>query len=193
MNSDQQNEIEKPQVALPSEPVEENFGGSDLLVENKIVTSDTAEPPRILSEKADSSPRPKGESVKIIWATGRRKSAIAQVKMVLKEKGTKVFINGEGVDSYFKGNKKQALSALQSLNAVSGFSGYKLFIKVHGGGITGQAESIRHGIARALSQWNQELKVQMRKEGFLTRDPRATERKKPGQPKARKRFQYSKR
>jgi len=83
--------------------------------------------------------------------------------------------------------------AMQALNMTKGFSGHTLFIRVRGGGITGQSEAIRHGIARALSKWDDKVRVQMRKEGFLTRDPRMVERKKSGQPKARKRFQYSKR
>lgn len=143
-------------------------------------------------EKEVRSPKEK-EKGKIIWATGRRKTAIAQVRMVPSKNGDKILVNKQSVQDYFKGNKKQAMSAMQSLNAVKGVSGYDFFIKVQGGGITGQAEAIRHGIARALAQWDAKVKLQMRKEGFLTRDPRAVERKKPGQPKARKRFQYSKR
>jgi small subunit ribosomal protein S9 len=102
-------------------------------------------------------------------------------------------VNDLSVDDFFKGNFRQAQVALQSLQAVKGLTGFDFFVTVVGGGITGQAEAIRHGVARALSKWDGKIKIQMRKEGYLTRDPRAVERKKSGQPKARKRFQYSKR
>lgn len=147
---------------------------------------------------AETSPAPAVPEVqekggKIIWATGRRKTAIAQVKMVSSKNGGKVLINEKTVTDYFKKNEKQVLTAMQSLNAVKSFGGYNFFINVQGGGITGQADAIRHGMARALAKVNEKIRLQMRKEGFLTRDPRAVERKKSGQPKARKRFQYSKR
>jgi small subunit ribosomal protein S9 len=135
----------------------------------------------------------KVEPEKIIWATGGRKTSTAQVRMVPSRNGGRITVNSLSVNDYFKGNHRHALIAMQVLNTVKGFAGYDLRIKVSGGGLTGQAESIRHGIARALVQWNDKLRPQLRKEGFLTRDPRAVERKKSGQPKARKRFQYSKR
>ena len=128
-----------------------------------------------------------------VWATGRRKTSIAQVHMVPSQNGGKVTINRKAATEYFKGNGRQTMIALQVLNLIKGFDGYDIFIKVEGGGLTGQAESIRHGTARALSKLSEKVRVQLRKEGFLTRDPRAVERKKSGQPKARKRFQYSKR
>ena len=134
-----------------------------------------------------------GSNARLIWATGRRKTSIAQVRMVPKKSGGKVLINNQSVEEYFRGNNRQALIATQSLKLAKGFGGYDIFIKVQGGGITGQAEAVRHGVARALSQWDGKVKLEMRKIGYLTRDPRAVERKKSGQPKARKRFQYSKR
>ena len=133
------------------------------------------------------------KSGQVIWATGRRKTSIATVQMVPSQEGGKILINKKSVDEFFKGNHRHALIATQVLTAVKGFGGYNFFVKVTGGGLTGQAESIRHGMARALAEWDSKVKLQMRKEGFLTRDPRAVERKKSGQPKARKRFQYSKR
>lgn len=135
----------------------------------------------------------KKEFFKIVWATGRRKTSIAQVRMVPSKNGNKVVINNLSTDEYFKGNQHQAMVALQSYKIAKNFNGYDLFIKVLGGGITGQAEAIRHGISRALLQWDPKLRNSLRKEGYLTRDPRSVERKKSGQPKARKRFQYSKR
>ncbi len=125
-----------------------------------------------------------------IWATGRRKTAIARVR--LTPGSGKIAVNKRSLDEYFKGNTKHSMVAMQAIQ-VSKSTGFDIFVNVLGGGLTGQAEAIRHGIARALSKTDQKIKVQMRKIGYLTRDPRAVERKKPGQPKARKRFQYSKR
>lgn len=145
-----------------------------------------------ITETAKSPAVPQ-KNTPVIWATGRRKTSIAQVRMVPSKNGGKLLINDHSVQEYFGGNKRQVLIALQSYNLAKGISGYDFFVKVHGGGINGQAEAIRHGVARALSQLDPKIKIQMRKEGYLTRDPRAVERKKSGQPKARKRFQYSKR
>jgi len=158
--------------------------------ETTVTAADTT-----LSDKPAKAPAASGKSNagQMIWATGRRKAAIAQVRISLTQNGGKVTVNKQSVDGYFKGNNRQALIAMQSLNFVKGFSGHTLMIRVKGGGITGQAEAIRHGIARALSKWDDKVRLQMRKEGFLTRDSRVVERKKSGQPKARKRFQYSKR
>ena len=148
-----------------------------------------------MNPEATPSPRKtaKDDGAQLIWATGRRKTAIAQLRMAPNKDGGKILVNQKPLSEYFKGHEKHTMFALQSLNAVKSFSGYDFYIKVIGGGITGQAESIRLAIARALSQWDEKVRLQMRKEGFLTRDPRAVERKKSGQPKARKRFQYSKR
>ncbi len=128
-----------------------------------------------------------------IWSVGRRKTAVARVRMLPSKDGGKVLVNGKPLNEFFHGLDKHSSRAIEPLTAIKGLSGYEFHIKVVGGGITGQADSIRHGIARALSIWDAKIKLQMRKEGFLTRDPRAVERKKPGQPGARKRYQYSKR
>jgi len=127
-----------------------------------------------------------------IWATGRRKTSVAQVRLLPKGQG-KILVNSKSLEDYFGGHERQKIEALLPARAASKAQGYDLYIRVYGGGVTGQAEAIRHGIARALSQLDDSIKKQMRKEGFLTRDPRMVERKKPGRPKARKRFQYSKR
>ncbi len=128
-----------------------------------------------------------------IWATGRRKTSIARVRMLPTKDGGKIVVNGRALNEFFHGLEKHAARAIEPLTAIKGLSSHDFLIKVIGGGITGQADSIRHGIARALSIWDAKIKLQMRKEGFLTRDPRAVERKKSGQPGARKRYQYSKR
>lgn len=127
----------------------------------------------------------------LIWSTGRRKTSIAQVRL-LPQGGGKVIVNGRPLDEYFRGRDRYCNEVLSPLK-LDGVPGYDAFIKVSGGGVTGQAEAIRHGIARALAKTDERLKRTMRKEGWLTRDPRMVERKKPGRPKARKRFQYSKR
>ena len=126
-----------------------------------------------------------------IWATGRRKTAIAQIRLFSDGAGT-VVINGKPADQFFKGHEHHLTSALSPLG-LEGAKGYSITAKVVGGGVTGQAEAVRHGIARALTKLDEKFRRPLRKEGWLTRDPRMVERKKSGQPKARKRFQYSKR
>lgn len=126
-----------------------------------------------------------------IFATGRRKTAIAQVRLIPEGAG-KVTVNGKPAAEYFGGHSKHMNDTLSPIS-LDETKGYDVFIKVEGGGITGQAEAARHGIARALAKISDPNKKLMRKNGWLTRDPRMVERKKPGQPKARKRFQYSKR
>lgn len=128
-----------------------------------------------------------------IRATGRRKTSIAQVRLLPPGEGkVTVTVNGKPIDEYFRGHERQRDEVLAPLQA-EGAKTYNVFVKVIGGGVTGQAQAARHGIARALAGTDEKLKRTMRKEGWLTRDPRMVERKKPGQPKARKRFQYSKR
>jgi len=126
-----------------------------------------------------------------ILATGRRKTAVAQVRLIPNGQG-KITINAKPADEYFRGYHRQ-LASIRIPLAKTEQTGYDVLVKVVGGGVTGQAEAIRHGLARALARVEDSFKKIMRKEGFLTRDSRMVERKKPGQPKARKRFQYSKR
>jgi small subunit ribosomal protein S9 len=128
----------------------------------------------------------------VLWATGRRKTSIAQVRLIPNGQG-KVTVNKKPIVDFFGGNRRQTSSVSLPLQKVDAGKGFDVRVKVVGGGITGQAEAIRHGIARALAKIGETEKKAMRKEGFLTRDPRMVERKKPGQPKARKKFQYSKR
>lgn len=127
----------------------------------------------------------------LIWSTGRRKTSIAQVRLLPQGDG-KVTVNGRPLAEFFRGRERHSHEALAPLR-VEGVESYDVFVKVTGGGITGQAQAIRHGVARALAKTDEKLKRTMRKEGWLTRDSRMVERKKPGRPKARKRFQYSKR
>lgn len=121
---------------------------------------------------------------------GRRKTAIARV--YLKKGKGKVVVNGKELKDYFPSALLQ-FKVNQPLNAIGVADKFDVTVNVKGGGINGQAEAIRLGIARALVAIDSESKPKLRKEGFMTRDSRMVERKKPGQKKARKRFQFSKR
>lgn len=123
-------------------------------------------------------------------ATGRRKTSSARVRLI--PGSGKVTVNNRPLESYFP-VESQRTHALQPLVATDTVSKYDVVVNVHGGGQSGQAGAMRHGIARALLQADPTLKATLRAGGFLTRDPRMRERKKYGQPGARKRFQYSKR
>ena len=104
----------------------------------------------------------------------------------------KITINGRSPDEYFL-TAGQRLRILQPLQATETTGKFDLLVLAHGGGMNGQADAIRMGVARALLEFNLELRPILKKHGFLTRDPRKHERKKYGRPGARKRFQYSKR
>ena len=126
-----------------------------------------------------------------IIATGRRKTSVARVRVV---QGTgKVIVNDKDVNVYFNGLERHQRDAVRPLGLFSSSKAYDYIVIANGGGITGQAGAISLGIARALLKLEPNLKASLRKEGLLTRDPRMVERKKSGQPKARKRFQFSKR
>ena len=123
-------------------------------------------------------------------ALGRRKTAVARVYLRPGD-GTFV-VNKRTLETYFPlaWNRKSATAPFE----VTGTTGqFNVLVNAKGGGVTGQVEAIRLGIARALVQYNEENRKPLRDAGFLTRDPRAVERKKYGRPKARKRFQFSKR
>ena len=122
--------------------------------------------------------------------TGRRKNAIARVRLV-EGKGS-ITINGKAIDEYF-GIETLKVIVRQPLTVTNTLSKYDVICKVQGGGFTGQAGAIRHGIARALLEANIEYRPVLKSNGFLTRDPRMKERKKYGLKKARKAPQFSKR
>ena len=134
---------------------------------------------------------PKAKSEKIVfYGTGRRKKSIARVRLV---EGTGVItINGRGIDEYF-GAETLKVIVRQPLTATDTAAKYDVICKVVGGGFTGQAGAIRHGISRALLQANGEYRPTLKSSGFLTRDPRMKERKKYGLKKARRAPQFSKR
>ncbi|WP_289860586.1 30S ribosomal protein S9 [uncultured Muribaculum sp.] len=123
-------------------------------------------------------------------AVGRRKAAIARV--IMCEGSGVITINKRPLDVYFPSSILQFI-VKQPLNKLEAAGKYDIKVNLVGGGYKGQAEALRLAIARALVKINPEDKPALRSEGFMTRDPRVVERKKPGQPKARKRFQFSKR
>lgn len=124
------------------------------------------------------------------YGTGKRKSSTARVFLT---PGTgQVVINREDYQEYFRGKTQQGI-VLQPLKLTENLEKFDLFINVAGGGYTGQAGAIRHGITRALLEFDPELRATLKKAGFITRDSRIKERKKYGQPGARKKYQFSKR
>lgn len=123
-------------------------------------------------------------------ATGRRKTSIAQV--FIKPGTGNITINKKSLNDYFP-YETMKMIIQQPLNVVGVSGKYDITIRVNGGGVTGQASAIRHGISRALLTVNSDFRGKLKKEGLLTRDPRVVERKKYGQKGARKRFQFSKR
>ena len=134
-------------------------------------------------------PKAKSENI-VFYGTGRRKSSIARVRLV---EGTgKITINGVDIDEYL-GMETLKVIVRQPLVATDTLSKYDVIVKVTGGGFTGQAGAIRHGIARALLEVNAEYRPTLKSHGYLTRDPRMKERKKYGLKKARRAPQFSKR
>ncbi|MDR1418373.1 MAG: 30S ribosomal protein S9 [Endomicrobium sp.] len=124
-------------------------------------------------------------------STGRRKNAIARVRV--SNGNGKIIVNNKSIDEYFAGLDRLKKLALEPINVWEGVRKYDFFVNVCGGGISGQAGAVSHSLARAILDLNEPSKAALRKEGLLTRDSRMVERKKPGRPKARKRFQFSKR
>ncbi len=125
-------------------------------------------------------------------ATGRRKNAVAQVRLLSKGEG-KITVNKKPVEQYFHGLPHQVRDVKSPIELIEGAKAHDYVVKVVGGGISGQAGAARHAISRVLVKADEKNKKALKAAGFLTRDPRMVERKKAGQPKARKRFQYSKR
>jgi len=127
---------------------------------------------------------------KVFSAMGRRKTSVARV--YLKEGKGNVFINERSLQDYF-GRETARMIVLQPFQVTATLGGFDTEVNVRGGGISGQAGAIRHGITRALMRCNPDYRAPLKKAGFVTRDPREVERKKYGHHKARKRPQYSKR
>ena len=123
-------------------------------------------------------------------ATGRRKNSIARVRMMAGE--GKVTVNDRPFNAYFP-RESNRLIIMQPLETAKAQTKLDIFVNVNGGGLSGQAGAIKHGIARALVKMDATLKADIKKSGFLTRDPRKRERKKYGRKRARRRFQFTKR
>jgi small subunit ribosomal protein S9 len=123
-------------------------------------------------------------------SVGRRKESVARVRLA---PGTgNITINGRSIDEYF-GRETSKMILVEPLKLVDQMGKLDVFVRATGGGLSGQAGAIRHGISRALVELNAEYRPILKKAGFMTRDARAVERKKYGRPGARKRFQFSKR
>ena len=128
--------------------------------------------------------------MEIIHKIGRRKTSVARI--YLSKGKDKMTINGKDYKDYFPTTSLQ-FKILQPFKLTNNLGKFDLSVNVYGGGITGQVEAIRLAVSRALSEMSDENKSALKKEGLLTRDPRMVERKKFGQKKARKKFQFSKR
>jgi small subunit ribosomal protein S9 len=125
-----------------------------------------------------------------IWGTGRRKSSVARIR--IRPGSGELKINDKNVEEYFKLEKdRNAVKA--PLTAIGGGKGFDIFVTVKGGGTTGQAGAVMQGIARALKSYDPGFLPELREGGYLTRDSRMVERKKPGKAGARRSFQFSKR
>ncbi len=141
-------------------------------------------------ENQETSTENNLDSKERAYATGRRKNSIARVW--LKRGGGGISINGKSLDKYFSRPVLQMI-VNQPLNVIQSEDGYEIMATVKGGGLSGQAGAIRHGISKALSLYDQSNRPALKKVGFLTRDPRVVERKKSGLAKARRSYQFSKR
>ena len=124
------------------------------------------------------------------YATGKRKNSIARVW--LKRGSGSISINGKSLDKYFARPVLQMI-VNQPLNIIEGENGFEIMATVKGGGLSGQAGAVRHGISKALSLYDSSLRPALKKVGYITRDSRVVERKKPGLAKARRSYQFSKR
>lgn len=131
-----------------------------------------------------------GEDNNLIQTVGRRKASVARI--ILKPGNGEWSVNGRSLADYFpRASNQQRVEDPFKVTETEGQ--FDTFVRVHGGGSTGQADAIRMGLARALVENDEEVRPTLRANGMLTRDARKVERKKPGRPKARKRFQFSKR
>jgi len=131
------------------------------------------------------------ETKNVFYGTGRRKTAVARVRLLPNGTG-KIIVNGRPIEGYFH-RATSRMTLMQPLSLTENEGKFDLKVSVCGGGEVGQAEAVKHGLSRALIRFSPELRPTLKRAGYLTRDARVKERKKYGQPGARKRFQYSKR
>jgi small subunit ribosomal protein S9 len=148
-----------------------------------------AEKAKVVFEKVDL-PKPQKDAQGRSYATGKRKNAIARVRIKLGRGN--ITVNGREINQYFK-RAVLRMIVNQPFVAVDRKWQFDVECTTVGGGLSGQAGAVRHGISKALTSFDPDLRPALKKGGFLTRDSRVVERKKYGQPKARKRFQFSKR
>ena len=142
------------------------------------------------NKKTNKTPKLKLDFKDSKYATGRRKTSIA--KVWLKKGSGKIYVNGKDFQNYFSSDSHK-MQIMRPFEIIEQATEYDVKSNVSGGGHTGQAGALVHGISKALLQFDSELKSTLRKEKLTTRDSRAVERKKPGRKKARRSFQFSKR
>lgn len=160
--------------------------------EEKVVeAAEPAEPVEVIVEAPDLVEELPEEREVYYYGTGRRKTSTARVRLY-PSKEPEIIVNDKLVDQHFS-RSTDVMHLREPLQVTATEDMFRITVKVQGGGISGQAGAIRHGIARALTKANPELRLSLRKGGFLTRDPRVKERKKPGLKRARKAPQYTKR
>jgi small subunit ribosomal protein S9 len=157
------------------------------LIDPKVIKPKAAAKP---AKKAAKAKKATGKKSQFIWGTGRRKSSVARVR--IQEGSGKLLINKKEVDDYFP-QQQDRNSVRAPLKAINMENAFDVFVNVKGGGSTGQAGATMLGIARALREFDENYLKDLRDGGYLTRDGRMVERKKPGQRGARRRFQFSKR
>ena len=133
---------------------------------------------------------PKLDNKERAYATGKRKNSVARVW--LKKGSGNIIVNGKSIEKYFTRPVLQMI-VNQPLEVIQSIDGYEIKATVSGGGLSGQAGALRHGISKALTYYDSGLRPALKKVGFLTRDSRVVERKKPGLAKARRSYQFSKR
>ena len=141
-------------------------------------------------ENIENSSEAKLDNKQRAYATGKRKNSIARVW--LKRGSGSISVNGKSVEKYFARPVLQMI-VNQPLNVIEAEGGYEILATVKGGGLSGQAGALRHGISKALSLFDSSFRPALKKVGFITRDPRVVERKKSGLAKARRSYQFSKR
>jgi small subunit ribosomal protein S9 len=143
-----------------------------------------------IENNTENNFEPKLDNKERVYATGKRKNSIARVW--LKLGSGSISVNGKSLEKYFARPVLQMI-VNQPLNIIDGEGAYEIMATVKGGGLSGQAGAIRHGISKALSLYDSSLRPPLKKVGFITRDSRVVERKKPGLAKARRSYQFSKR
>lgn len=156
------------------------------LIDPNVIASKTAAPAAAPAASKPTKPDAGG----FVWGTGRRKSSVARVR--IKPGSGQLLINKRGVNDYFSQDKDRT-AVWAPLKAVNALNNFDVFVNVKGGGTTGQADAVKLGIARALKNYDPSMLTILRDTGYLTRDSRMVERKKPGKPGARRSFQFSKR